>query len=260
MAKKRMFSLGVLETDAFMDMPLSAQALYFHLNLRADDDGFVGNPKRVTQNIGASLDDLKLLVVKRFVLAFEDGVIVIKHWRMHNVIRADRYTETNFVDDMKLLDIKDNGAYTFKDFAEYGNQTATIPQPNRNQTAPQIRLGIGSDKGIDNRESGRFAPPTPKDVADYAMTKGLKIDSQKFCDFYASKGWMVGKNKMKDWKAAVRNWCSRDNTTAQPQTQRNPRIQAAHGFSSERTNVNYNDLVMQKWREEQAEDGDDYGC
>ncbi len=112
MAKKRMFNLGVLDTDAFLDMPLSAQALYFHLNLRADDDGFVGNPKRITQNIGANVDDLKLLVAKRFLLAFEDGVIVIKHWRMHNVIKKDRYTPTNYTEDLKLLSIKENGSYT----------------------------------------------------------------------------------------------------------------------------------------------------
>lgn len=112
MAKKRMFSLNVLETDAFMDLPLSAQALYFHLCMRADDDGFIGNPKRITQNIGASIDDLKLLIAKRFVLVFEDGVIVIKHWRMHNVIKSDRYIKTNFTDDYSLLQIKENGAYT----------------------------------------------------------------------------------------------------------------------------------------------------
>lgn len=112
MAKKRMFSLGVLETDAFMDLPLSAQALYFHLCLRADDDGFIGNPKRITSNIGASIDDLKLLIAKRFVLVFEDGVIAIKHWRMHNAIKSDRYIKTNFTEDYSLLQIKENGAYT----------------------------------------------------------------------------------------------------------------------------------------------------
>lgn len=118
MAKKRMFSLGVLETDAFMDMPLSAQALYFHLNMRADDDGFIGNPKRITRNIGANEDDLKLLIAKRFVLAFDDGVIVIKHWRMHNAIKKDRYTKTNFIDDLNMLHLKENGSYTFSELPE----------------------------------------------------------------------------------------------------------------------------------------------
>lgn len=149
MAKKRMFSLGVLDTDAFLDMPLSAQALYFHLNLRADDDGFVGNPKRITQNIGANLDDLRMLVAKRFVLTFEDGVIVIKHWRMHNVIKRDRYTATNFADDMKLLHIKENGAYTFRE-----DITGAQLEPKWNQNGEHMEqmsstgLGLGIDKGL----------------------------------------------------------------------------------------------------------------
>lgn len=225
-----MFSIGVLDTDAFLDMPLSAQALYFHLNLRADDDGFVGNPKRITQNVGASIDDLKLLIAKRFVLAFEDGVIVIKHWRMHNVIRNDRYTETNFIEDLQMLDIKDNGAYTFKPTTDVGCKTATVSQPNRNHSAPQVRLGIGKDS-IDIKEN-RFVPPTADDVAAYAREKSLTIDAQRFVDFYESKGWMVGKNKMKDWKAAVRGWCSRNN--GQPTAQRSAKVQAAYGFSTER--------------------------
>ena len=113
MARKRMFTLDVLETDAFMDMPLTTQALYFHLNLRADDDGFIGNPNQIVRSIGASSDDLKLLVAKRFVLSFEDGVIVIKHWRLHNTLSASRYKPTNFLEDKALLRIKDNKSYTF---------------------------------------------------------------------------------------------------------------------------------------------------
>lgn len=114
MARKRMFRLDVLETDAFMDMPLTTQALYFHLNMRADDDGFIGNPKQIVRLIGASQDDLKLLIAKRFVLTFEDGVIVIKHWRMHNTLSANRYKETNFVEDKAMLRIKENKAYSFE--------------------------------------------------------------------------------------------------------------------------------------------------
>lgn len=151
MAKKRMFSLGVLETDAFLDMPLSAQALYFHLNLRADDDGFVGNPKRITQSIGANLDDLKLLVAKRFLIAFEDGVIVIKHWRMHNAIKKDRYTETNFTEDLKMLDIKENGAYTLKDAARLENKwSANGTQMEQTCSADKIRLDKVKEREEEN--------------------------------------------------------------------------------------------------------------
>ena len=112
MAKKRMFSLSVIDTDAFLEMPCSTQALYFHLCMRADDDGFVASPKIITRTIGASEDDFKLLIAKRFILLFEDGVIVIKHWRMHNTISRDRYIETSYTEDKKMLRIKPNNAYT----------------------------------------------------------------------------------------------------------------------------------------------------
>lgn len=245
MAKKRMFSLGVLDTDAFLDMPLSAQALYFHLNLRADDDGFVGNPKRITQNIGASIDDLKILVAKRFVIAFEDGVIVIKHWRMHNVIKSDRYIKTNYIEDLAALDIKDNGAYTIKtDGAQLERKWSANGAQAEQSCSVGIDKGLGKDRLSNSND--RFTPPTPTDVEKYAAEKGLTIDADTFCDFYESKGWMVGKNKMKDWKAAVRGWCSRDKSNTQPQ--RNTKVQSAQGFSTERKNVNYNDLVWQNIR------------
>lgn len=114
MAEKRMFTQKIVDSDAFLDMPLSTQALYFHLNMHADDDGFVNNPKKIQRVIGASLDDLKLLIAKRFILVFENGVIVIKHWRMHNLLRKDRYNPTQYQDQMERLELKDNGAYTEK--------------------------------------------------------------------------------------------------------------------------------------------------
>ena len=109
-----MFTQKIVDSDAFLDMPLTTQALYFHLNMRADDDGFVNNPKKIQRMIGASEDDLKLLVVKRFILAFENGVIVIKHWRMHNLLRKDRYNPTQYQDQMAEIEMKDNGSYTEK--------------------------------------------------------------------------------------------------------------------------------------------------
>lgn len=114
MAEKRMFTQKIIDSDAFLDMPLSTQALYFHLNMRADDDGFVNNPKRIQRTVGASEDDLKLLVAKRFLICFENGVIVIKHWRMHNTLKSDRYRPTQYQEEYALLDVKDNKAYTEK--------------------------------------------------------------------------------------------------------------------------------------------------
>lgn len=114
MATKRMFSMKIVDTDAFLDMPMSTQCLYFHLNMRADDDGFIGNPKRIQKLIGANDDDLKLLIAKRFVLTFDSGVIVIKHWRIHNTLRNDRYVETTYIEEKNMLSVKENKAYTDK--------------------------------------------------------------------------------------------------------------------------------------------------
>lgn len=112
MASRRMLSRDITESDAFLEMPLSAQALYMHLNQNADDDGFVNSPKRIARMIGASEDDLKLLIAKRFILTFESGIIVIKHWKINNYIRSDRYKETAHLEEKAMLETKKNGAYT----------------------------------------------------------------------------------------------------------------------------------------------------
>lgn len=104
MAERRMFSKVVIDSDTFLDMPLSAQALYFHLSMRADDDGFVNNPKRIQAYVGASTDDLKILLAKHFLIPFESGVVVIKHWKVHNYIQKDRYKETYYQAEKALLE------------------------------------------------------------------------------------------------------------------------------------------------------------
>ena len=109
-----MFSKKIIDSDAFLDMPLSAQALYFHLNMRADDDGFINNPKRIQRITGASDDDFKLLLAKRFVIFFDSGVIVIKHWWMHNTLKSDRYKPTQYQEERASLCLKENKSYTEK--------------------------------------------------------------------------------------------------------------------------------------------------
>lgn len=212
MANKRMFNIKIVDSDAFLDMPLSTQALYFHLNMRADDDGFIGNPKRIQRLIGCSDDDLKLLLVKRFILAFEDGVIVIKHWKLHNTIQKDRYTPTVYQDELKALGIKANKAYTLNGIPEV-NQVETKCIQN---VSTDIDIDLdkdldkGKDKDIEKGKSKRFIPPTYDEVRAYCDERCNKVDPQRFIDFYQSKNWYVGKNKMKDWKACVRTWESRD--------------------------------------------------
>jgi len=112
LAERRMFAKTIVTSDAFLDMPLSARCLYFTLGMFADDDGFVNNPKSIMRQVGACADDLNLLLVKRFILAFDSGVIVIKHWRIHNYIQKDRYKETKYIEERSTLMLDEKGAYT----------------------------------------------------------------------------------------------------------------------------------------------------
>lgn len=112
MAQRRMFSKKVTDTDTFLDMPLSTQALYFHLNMHADDDGFIDNTKTIQRMIGSSDDDRKLLVAKQFLLPFENGLVVIKDWRVHNYIQGDRYHKTQYINEKSQLIVEENNMYT----------------------------------------------------------------------------------------------------------------------------------------------------
>ena len=111
MANRRMFSLSVVDTDLFLDMPQSTQNLYFHLGMRADDDGFVSNTKKIMKMIGATEDDIKLLVAKQYIIPFDSGIIVIKHWRMNNYLRNDRYKETNYKEEKGKIVVDENLVY-----------------------------------------------------------------------------------------------------------------------------------------------------
>lgn len=115
MAERRMFTKKITDSDAFIELSSSTQALYFHLNQGADDDGFNNQVQNAMFKAHASIDDLKVLLMKNFIIRFESGVIVIKHWRMHNTLRKDRYTPTSFQEELSGLDIKDNGSYTLID-------------------------------------------------------------------------------------------------------------------------------------------------
>lgn len=173
MANKRMFSKAVIESDAFLDMPISAQALYFHLGLRADDDGFVGNPKSILREIQASKDDLQILIAKSFIIAFESGVIAITHWRVNNMIRKDRYKPTLYREEYSRLTIEKSRIYEGSEQEVY--QPATIGQPNDNHRLPQYRLDKNRlDK---NRlDEGR----SDKSRADQMSTDNGGTDSSEY--------------------------------------------------------------------------------
>ena len=231
MAEKRMFTQKIIDSDAFLDMPLSTQALYFHLNMRADDDGFINNPKRIQRTIGASEDDLKLLIAKRFVIGFDCGVIVIKHWRMHNTLRKDRYNPTQYQEELAMLEVKDNSAYTEKDLPLI-DSVATKRQPTGNHPAPQYSIdknSIGLDKNSieDNMAvSVETEPPTTKPTKPQKHKHGeynnvLLTDDEleklqdEFVDWSARidrlSSYIASTGKAyKSHYATIRNWARKD--------------------------------------------------
>ena len=179
MAERRMFAKTIIDSDAFLDMPLSTHALYFHLSMRADDDGFINNPKKIQRMIGASDDDMKLLIAKNFIIPFESGIVVIKHWKIHNYIRNDRYKETVYKEEKEQLEEKENKSYTFIGVKD-SKALVGIPSGNHvvYQRDTQVRLGkdsIGKDSigNIYNVEDD--TKNEIKDVIDYL---NLKIGSK----------------------------------------------------------------------------------
>jgi len=159
MANKRMFSMSIVDSDAFLDMPATSQLLYFHLGMRADDDGFVNSPKRIQRMVGASEDDLKLLIAKGFLIVFESGVVVIKHWKINNTIQSDRYKETNYKEELSMLKIKKNKSYTLSETEclQEISVAETECIQNVSKVFPQNRLDKNSiDKNSTDDESDEY--------------------------------------------------------------------------------------------------------
>ena len=205
MAERRMFAKSIVLSDAFLDMPLSARCLYFTLGMLADDDGFVGSPKSIMRQCGASQDDMLVLLQKRYVLSFESGVIVIKHWRMNNYLQSDRHKSTTYLEELSTLKVDEKGAYTEKEKAMYTECIQTVYTGKVSIDKDSIGKDSIGNLGV-NKSPKRFVPPTVDEVRAYCDERNNNVDAESFVDFYESKGWYVGKNKMKDWKSAVRTW------------------------------------------------------
>lgn len=216
MAQRRMFTKKITESDAFLTMPLSAQCLYFHLNMNADDDGFVNNPKTIIRFIGANEDDFKLLIAKAFLLAFENGVVVIKHWWMHNTLKNDRYKPTDYQEEKELLDQKTNNSYTWK---QNGNILETQP----NITKPNITKPIKHKYGeydnvlLSDEEMEKLKKEFPSDYLERIERVSI------YC---ASTG-----KTYKNYLATIRNWAKKDNprvvqTIPHYDTSNNPEMSA----------------------------------
>lgn len=224
MAERRMFAKALIDSDLFLDLPLSAQALYFHLSLRADDDGFVGNPRKIQRMVGGSDDDMKLLVLKQFVLVFDSGVIVIRHWRLHNYIRSDRYKETIYTEEKAQVSVGKDNLYT-----------VGIPSDNQavDSLATQERVGkerveLGENRG-ESTPSPAPAPPPKKSPPKAERRKFgeykhvLLTDEQvkKLNEDFGSNTVALYIRKVdeycqqtgktyKDYNLTIRNWIGKD--------------------------------------------------
>jgi len=182
-----MFAKTIIDSDAFLDMPATSQILYFHLAMRADDDGFVNNPKKIQRMIGANDDDLKLIIAKRFILVFESGVIVIKHWRMNNYIQKDRYKPTVYQREMETLQIKQNGAYRLI-------ETECIQ--NGYSLDSQVRLGkVRLGKDIDHNNDTR-----PREVVKVRSEIPVNEDGHVGDVFVQGAG---GKNVFQQYRESI---------------------------------------------------------
>lgn len=238
MAERRMFAKTIIDSDAFLDMPVTARLLYYDLGMRADDDGFVNSPKKTMRITGASSDDMNILIMKKFIIPFDSGVVVIKHWRIHNYIRKDTYVETKYKDEKEQLMLDENNAYTVKKM-----QLLQLCDEYVDEPSTQVRLGkdrLGKDRieknigdavaphahaeainqnensdAVAHNKTKKFVKPTIEEIEAFAKEQNLtNLDPQYFYDYYESNGWMVGKNHMKDWKATAKNWNRRQFNTS----------------------------------------------
>ncbi len=193
MAQRRMFNKTITNNDNFLEMPDSSQNLYFHLSMNADDDGFVDNWKSIIRMTGHKEDDLKILIAKQYIIPFESGVIVIRHWRLNNYLQKDRITPTNYKEEKALLSTDMNNVYNL--------DTKCIHSIDKNS----IDKNSIDKNSIDKK---RFVKPTLEQIKEYCLERNNNVDSERFFNYYEANGWVQGKSRkpIKDWKACIRTW------------------------------------------------------
>lgn len=210
MAERRMFAKSIVLSDAFLDMPLGARCLYMTMGMLADDDGFVNSPKSIIRQCGASNDDMNVLIAKKFVLPFDSGVIVIKHWRINNYLRSDRYQPTTYLEEKNHLTIDENGAYK-------GDDTVGIPlsvYPDKDSIGK-----VSKGKYRDIAKPKRFSPPTLEEVTAYCRERKNNVDPKRFYDYYTESSWKDSSGKaVKNWKQKVITWENHAGSAQKPST------------------------------------------
>ena len=203
MAERRMFAMTIIDSDDFLDMPLSTQALYFHLSMRADDDGFINNPKKIQRTIGATDGDAAMLVAKKFIIPFETGVVVIKHWRINNYLRNDRYHETVYQEEKSRLQVKENRAYSL---IENGSEPVGIPMVDQRYTENRI------DKNRQDKTSVCIPAPVHAHVHE-EETKKPEVSTEGVItldDHQSAELVMKGFNAIAGVKPCMKLTCQRE--------------------------------------------------
>lgn len=198
MAQKRMFDRSIIETDNFLNISLNAKALYFLLGMEADDEGFI-SPKRVMRLYGGEAGDLKNLIDTGLVIPFKTGVVVITDWNQNNWLDNRRIKPTQYQLEKKMLIVNEQKRYLLSN----GLATAKTEEYS-------IEKSRRVEKRIEKKREVAFAPPSLEELKKYCEERKNSVNPQNFLDFYSSKGWMIGKNRMKDWRAAVRTWEGRE--------------------------------------------------
>ncbi len=210
MAERRMFAKTIVLSDAFLDMPMGARCLYFTLGMFADDDGFVNSPKSIMRQIGASEDDLKVLVAKKFILPFESGIIVIKHWRINNYLRNDRYNATKYIEEKSELVVEENGSYTKRD--SFGIPNSGIPSIGKDSIDKDSIVDIIEAPKKETRH--KYGAYNNVLLSDTDLEK-LKTEFrdyeeriERLSEYIASTG-----KSYKNHLATIRSWAKKDKQT-----------------------------------------------
>lgn len=208
MAQRRMFSKKIVETDLFMEMSPTAKILYFYLNMSADDDGFVGNPKTIKLISGATDDDLKILIAKQFIIPFDSGVIVIKDWKIHNYIQKDRYNQTQYLDEKKQLLIEENGTYTkcIQNVSSLDTQVRLGKSKDRSGEVRTEKERI--DKDTNSLLSVYFETFTKLAMKNNKLREAVKIEFVKLSDSQKEQAVIGAKNYYQWYK-----WEKSDDST-----------------------------------------------
>lgn len=204
MGQRRMFSPQIIDSDAFLDMPSSAQSLYFHLGMRADDDGFVGNPRKILKITNSSEDDLKILFAKSFTLTFESGIIVIKHWRINNLIRKDWYKETAYLEEKSLLNIKENGAYTLEEKENLVNENVT----KLTRRLGKVRLGKDRNTSQEELKKQFWSNSLFKRYQQIYPNRDYDLCFEEMCQWY-----LINKSRLPQVITAFGKWLSNTKPT-----------------------------------------------